>query len=82
MDNAFATAMSNLRPEEETGMSDGFVKTIQDIRDKTNELGFQNKQIDGDTLNTWQKMLRTRPVRLLIERLLGRSAVHRAIGAA
>ena len=55
VDNAFATAMSNLRPEEETGMSDGFVKTIQDIRDKTNELGFQNKQIDGDTLNTWQR---------------------------
>ena len=60
-------------------MSDGFIKTIQDIRDKTNELGFQNKQIDGDTLNTWQEMLRTRPVRLLIERLLGRSAVRRAM---
>jgi hypothetical protein len=55
VDNAFDTAMSNLRPEEKTGMSDTFAKTIQDIRDELNTQSVLGKQIDGDTLNSWQR---------------------------
>lgn len=71
VDNAINAVMDHLRPEEKTGMSDGFAKTIQDIRDEANELAVQNKQIDGDTLNTWQRDIKNAASAPIDKRIAG-----------
>ena len=56
-DNAFDNVLTNLDPSEETGLSDGFSKKIQTIRNAIESQGVLGNQLNANQVDSWRRQI-------------------------
>lgn len=57
-DNAIYQVLNGRSPSQESGTTDSFAKTVQNVRDAINAQGALGNQVNGDDLNSWARQLK------------------------